>query len=167
MGDIFNINTGGGNVFNNNTFNNTTFISGQNVNAESKKKSKDWADDAQVVNFLEGAKAEGGELERKLPKELDTPQAREMLEKLQKAGYLDEQFRARKKENGLDIISGTEKAMISDIIADKLEMKKGTWYKVFAEFWNMNRDSLRSSFYKSGGLTKQSDFIKMIKKILE
>ncbi|MBR4729259.1 MAG: hypothetical protein IK075_03255, partial [Prevotella sp.] len=89
-----------------------------------------------------------------LPKALATPEARMLLEKARKAGYLDDQYQPK--------ISNTMSAILADEIATRLKIHNK--WKVFEQFWN-RRDMYKDN-YEGRDQKQSSQFLDEIKKIL-
>ena len=89
-----------------------------------------------------------------LPKVLATPEARMLLEKARKAGYLDDQYQPK--------ISNTMSAILADEIATRLKIRNK--WKVFEQFWN--RHDMYKDNYEGRDQKQSSQFLDEIKKIL-
>ena len=68
-----------------------------------------------------------------LPEALSTEEAMVLWEKVQKAGYVD--------DNYLPLISHTQSALLADAIAERLDIREN--WKVFEALWNMKDEGTR------------------------
>lgn len=78
--------------------------------------------------------AKGRQEELKLPDELNTLEAIEILNKLQEHDYLDDCYQPKR-------MSISEKGVLASLISDKLSINQ-PWV-TFGELWNMNKETLR------------------------
>ena len=83
-----------------------------------------------------------------LPMALATPEARELLEKARKAGYLDDRYQP--------LISNTMSALLANEIAGRLKIQKK--WKVFEQFWG--RQNMYKDYYEGVYQKQSSDFTK-------
>lgn len=89
-----------------------------------------------------------------LPDELNTPEARELLEKARKADYLDERYQPK--------LSKTMSALLAYELAERLDIRNK--WKVFELFWN--RRNMRNDYNDAFNQRKTHDFLEKIKKAL-
>lgn len=89
--------------------------------------------------------------------ELSTSQACTLMNKLVKAGILDEAF----QPIGL---SGSEKGILANLLALRLDIKN--LWQVFGALWNMKPDTLRSAYNKGMNLNKTMGFQDKINSII-
>ena len=159
---INNINTGGGPVIQGGTFFGATFVAKQYVNSmdnsidngqltinnEELEESKQLS----IVNSQLSI-----EKEPRIPEELTTPEAREVLSKLHKAGLLDERW----QPVGL---SYADMGTLAGYIADKLCIQ--TPWKTFGCLWQKKPDALRSGMNRGTTQNKTDLLLDRIKKAL-
>ena len=155
---INNINTGGGPVIQGGTFFGATFVAKQYVNSidngqltinnEELEESKQLS----IVNSQLSI-----EKEQQIPEELTTPEAREVLSKLHKAGLLDERW----QPVGL---SYADMGTLAGYVADKLCIQ--TPWKTFGSLWQKKPDALRSGMNRGTTQNKTDLLLDRIKKAL-
>ena len=88
-----------------------------------------------------------------LPPQLSTDQAMALWEKVQRAGYVDDNYQP--------LISRTQSALLADAIAERLGIReKG---KVFETLWN--RKNMYRDYYKALNLQQSLAFQDEIKKL--
>jgi hypothetical protein len=92
-----------------------------------------------------------------LPDELNTPKAKLIMQKLVDAGWLTADWQPK----GL---SNAERGYLADEIAERLKIK-AKW-KVMAQMWKANPDTLRQANIKASYQKKTQIFIEKIKKVL-
>ena len=97
------------------------------------------------------------EKERQVPEELTTPEAREVLSKLHKAGLLDERW----QPVGL---SYADMGTLAGYVADKLCIQ--TPWKTFGCLWQKKPDALRSGMNRGTTQNKTDLLLDRIKKAL-
>lgn len=85
-----------------------------------------------------------------LPKVLNTPEAKELLKKARKAGYLDDRFQPK--------ISNTLSALLANQIAEKLEIENK--WKVFEAFWR--RHDMYKDYHKALTQAQCPKFLKTL-----
>ena len=95
----------------------------------------------------------GGE-ERLLPESLATEKAMALWRKVQKAGYVDENYQPT--------ISRTQAAMLADAMAERLKIKDK--WKVFETLWK--RRNMRNDYNNALDQRQTLEFQEIIKKIL-
>lgn len=147
---INNINTGGGPVIQGGTFFGATFVAKQYVNAQPEKA-------AEKPMAIEAEEVETAQAEQQIPEELTTPEAREVLSKLHKAGLLDERW----QPVGL---SYADMGTLAGYIADKLCIQ--TPWKTFGSLWQKKPDALRSGMNRGTTQNKTDLLLDRIKKAL-
>ena len=96
------------------------------------------------------ARSEGG----KVPAELTTPKAKELLERARQAGYLDDEY--------MTLLSRTESAILANALAACLGIRPK--WKTFGEYWDL--DNMRSDYNKGLDMVKAGAFISELKKML-
>ena len=146
---INNINTGGGPVIQGGTFFGATFVAKQYVNAQPERAEEKMAIEAEEV--------ETAAAEQQIPEELTTPEAREVLSKLHKAGLLDERW----QPVGL---SYADMGTLAGYVADKLCIQ--TPWKTFGCLWQKKPDALRSGMNRGTTQNKTDLLLDRIKKAL-
>lgn len=92
-----------------------------------------------------------------IPQELETSEARRILAKLQKKGYLDEDLQPVK-------LSNTEKAVLAWELTERLRIRKR--WAVMATLWKCNPETLRKSRDKGYDKNVASEFTKKMKAII-
>ena len=92
-----------------------------------------------------------------IPKELKTPEARKVLAKLQKKGYLDDDLQPVK-------LSNTEKAVLAWHLTECLRIRKR--WAVMATLWKCNPETLRKSYDKGYGKNVANEFSKKMKTLI-
>ena len=92
-----------------------------------------------------------------IPKELETPEARKVLAKLQKKGYLDEDLQPVK-------LSNTEKAVLAWHLTECLRIRKR--WAVMATLWKCNPETLRKSYDKGYDKNVANEFSKKMKALI-
>lgn len=92
-----------------------------------------------------------------IPKELKTPEARKVLAKLQKKGYLDDDLQPVK-------LSNTEKAVLAWHLTECLRIRKR--WAVMATLWKCNPETLRKSYDKGYGKNVANEFSKKMKALI-
>ncbi len=147
---INNINTGGGPVIQGGTFFGATFVAKQYVNAQPEKA-------AEKPMAIEAEEVGTAAAEQRIPEELTTPEAREVLSKLHKAGLLDERW----QPVGL---SYADMGTLAGYIADKLCIQ--TPWKTFGCLWQKKPDALRSGMNRGTTQNKTDLLLDRIKKAL-
>ena len=88
-----------------------------------------------------------------LPPQLSTDQAMALWEKVQDAGYVDDNFQP--------LISRTQSALLADAMAERLGIKEK--WKVFEALWN--RKNMYRDYYKALNLQQSLAFQDEIKKL--
>lgn len=96
--------------------------------------------------------------ELKLPDELNTPEAIEILNKLQEHDYLDDCYQPKR-------MSISEKGVLASLISDKLGINQ-PWV-TFGELWNMNKETLRKGNSKGMDQKSIERFIEKIKDVMD
>ena len=147
---INNINTEGGPVIQGGTFFGATFVAKQYVNAQPEKA-------AEKPMAIEAEEVETAQAEPRIPEELTTPEAREVLSKLHKAGLLDERW----QPVGL---SYADMGTLAGYVADKLCIQ--TPWKTFGCLWQKKPDALRSGMNRGTTQNKTDLLLDRIKKAL-
>ena len=147
---INNINTEGGPVIQGGTFFGATFVAKQYVNAQPEKA-------AEKPMAIEAEEVETAQAEPRIPEELTTPEAREVLSKLHKAGLLDERW----QPVGL---SYADMGTLAGYIADKLCIQ--TPWKTFGSLWQKKPEALRSGMNRGTTQNKTDLLLDRIKKAL-
>lgn len=89
--------------------------------------------------------------------ELSNPSACTLMNKLIKAGIIDEAF----QPVGL---SGSEKGVLANLLALRLDIKN--LWQVFGALWNMKPDTLRSAYNKGMNQNKTMIFLDKINSII-
>ena len=89
-----------------------------------------------------------------LPEVLATEEAMALWEKVQKAGYVDENFQP--------LISRTQSALLADAMAERLGIREK--WKVFERLWN--RKNMYRDYYQALGQRKTLIFQDELKKVL-
>ena len=89
-----------------------------------------------------------------LPEALSTEEAMKLWEKVQKAGYVDENYQP--------LISRTMSALLADAMAERLGIREK--WKVFEALWN--RKNMYRDYYKALNLQQSLDFLDEIKRLL-
>lgn len=93
---------------------------------------------------------EGAKQKTQLPDALKTPEAQELLKKVQAAGWLDEEFRP--------VVNKTMTALIASRIGRKLDLTP--MWKPFEEFWGVeNLSKIYSAGMERKGSNKRIDEI--------
>lgn len=147
---INNINTGGGPVIQGGTFFGATFVAKQYVNAQPEKA-------AEKPMAIEAEEVETAQAEPRIPEELTTPEAREVLSKLHKAGLLDERW----QPVGL---SYADMGTLAGYVADKLCIQ--TPWKTFGCLWQKKPEALRSGMNRGTTQNKTDLLLDRIKEAL-
>ena len=147
---INNINTGGGPVIQGGTFFGATFVAKQYVNAQPEKA-------AEKPMAIEAEEVETAAAEQQIPEELTTPEAREVLSKLHKAGLLDERW----QPVGL---SYADMGTLAGYVADKLCIQ--TPWKTFGCLWQKKPEALRSGMNRGTTQNKTDLLLDRIKEAL-
>ena len=147
---INNINTEGGPVIQGGTFFGATFVAKQYVNAQPEKA-------AEKPMAIEAEEVETAQAEPRIPEELTTPEAREVLSKLHRAGLLDERW----QPVGL---SYADMGTLAGYVADKLCIQ--TPWKTFGCLWQKKPDALRSGMNRGTTQNKTDLLLDRIKKAL-
>ena len=93
------------------------------------------------------------ERESRLPEVLSTEAAMALWEKVQKAGYVDEDCQP--------LISRTQSALLADAMAERLAIREK--WKVFEALWN--RKNMYRDYYKALNLQQSLRFQDEIKKL--
>lgn len=88
-----------------------------------------------------------------LPPQLSTDQAMALWEKVQRAGYVDDNYQP--------LISRTQSALLADAMAERLGIKEK--WKVFEALWN--RKNMYRDYYKALNLQQSLAFQDEIKKL--
>lgn len=96
--------------------------------------------------------------ELKLPDELNTPEAIEILNKLQEHDYLDDRYQPKR-------MSISEKGVLASLLSDKLGVNQ-PWV-TFGELWNMNKETLRKGNSKGMDQKSIERFIEKIKDVID
>lgn len=96
--------------------------------------------------------------ELKLPDELNTPEAIEILNKLQEHDYLDNRYQPK-------TMSIAEKGVLASLLSDKLGINQ--LWATFGELWNMNRETLRKGNSKGMDQKSIEKFIEDIKDVID
>lgn len=96
--------------------------------------------------------------ELKLPDELNTPEAIEILNKLQEHDYLDDRYQPKR-------MSISEKGVLASLLSDKLGINQ-PWV-TFGELWNMNKETLRKGNSKGMDQKSIERFIEKIKDVID
>ena len=89
-----------------------------------------------------------------LPDVLSTEDAMVLWEKVQRAGYVDENYQP--------LISRTQSALLADAIAERLGIREK--WKVFEALWN--RKNMYRDYYKALNLLQSLTFQDEIKRLL-
>ena len=92
-----------------------------------------------------------------IPQELETPEAKKVLARLQKKGILDEDLQPVK-------LSNTQKAVLAWELTERLRIKKR--WAVMATLWKCNPETLRKSRDKGYDKNVSHEFEKFIKPII-
>lgn len=92
-----------------------------------------------------------------IPKELETPEAKKILARLQKKGYLDEDLQPSK-------LVGWQKGVLAFELSERLGIKEK--WKVMCTFWRCNEGTTRSNYSKKFGTEKCIEFTKKIKALI-
>lgn len=100
----------------------------------------------------------GRQEELKLPDELNTPEAIEVLNKLQEHDYLDDRYQPKR-------MSISEKGVLASLTSDKLGINQ-PWV-TFGELWNMNKETLRKGNSKGMDQKSIERFIEKIKNVID
>lgn len=103
-------------------------------------------------------KGKGKREELKLSDELNTPEAIEILNKLQEHDYLDDRYQPKR-------MSISEKGVLVSLISDKLGINQ-PWV-TFGELWNMNKETLRKGNSKGMDQKSIERFIEKIKDVID
>lgn len=100
-----------------------------------------------------------GSTERKLPEELDTPEAHELWERAKAAGYVDENLQP------VADLTQKEVAIVACVIGEALNFKPNWRWKPFTKFWEA---SYLSKKYSEAFLNNPSsgDFKREVRKVL-
>ena len=91
------------------------------------------------------------------PAELQTEEARRLMESLVDAELLNEEWQP-------DGISNTEKALVAKMVADRLKIND-VW-QVFGKLWKMNPNSMRTYYNRAMDQRKSLEFQDRLKNIL-
>ena len=97
---------------------------------------------------------EGEEESTSLPEALSTEEAMVLWEKVQRAGYVNENYQP--------LISRTQSALLADAIAERLGIREK--WKMFEALWN--RKNMYRDYYKALNLLQSLDFQDKIKRTL-
>ena len=92
-----------------------------------------------------------------IPKELETPEAKKILARLQKKGILDEDLQPSK-------LVGWQKGVLAFELGERLNIRYR--WKVMCTFWRCNVGTVRSNYSKKFGTEKCIEFTKKIKALL-
>ena len=87
---------------------------------------------------------------------LHTPQGKELVEKLQQDGMIDEEL----QPVGL---SGAQKGMLANFIASRLGI--ADMWQFFASLWKTTAGTLRSAYNRSLDQKKTSEFLDRLKAV--
>ena len=90
------------------------------------------------------------------PAELQTEEARQLMESLVDAELLNEEWQP-------DGISNTEKALVAKMVADRLDIND-VW-QVFGKLWKMNPSSMRTYYNRAMDQRKSLEFQDRLKNI--
>ena len=90
------------------------------------------------------------------PAELQTEEARRLMESLVDAELLNEEWQP-------DGISNTEKALVAKMVADRLDIND-VW-QVFGKLWKMNPNSMRTYYNRALDQRKSLEFQGRLKNI--
>ena len=90
------------------------------------------------------------------PAELQTEEARQLMESLVDAELLNEEWQP-------DGISNTEKALVAKMVADRLDIND-VW-QVFGKLWKMNPNSMRTYYNRAMDQRKSLEFQDRLKNI--
>ena len=90
------------------------------------------------------------------PAELQTEEARRLMESLVDAEMLNEEWQP-------DGISNTEKALVAKMVADRLKIND-VW-QVFGKLWKMNPNSMRTYYNRAMDQRKSLEFQDRLKSI--
>ena len=92
-----------------------------------------------------------------IPKELKTPEAEQLMQKLINAGILSEEWQPVN-------LSIAERGYLADEIASRCKIKSK--WKVMGALWNDNPETLRQGNIKAAGQAKTGLFIEKLNRIL-
>lgn len=118
-----------------------------------------YSDVLKALNKQLGGHTCQGSTERKLPEELDTPEAHIVWERAKAAGYVDENLQPVAK------LSQKEVAIVACVIGEALNFKPNWRWKPFTKFWEA---SYLSKKYSEAFLNNPSsgDFKREVRKVL-
>ena len=109
----------------------------------------------------EEGKAEAMVAKKEIPADFQTEEAKELFGKLEKAGYLDENWQPKGLTNG-------QKGALISILSPKLFPKlRGRQWTKFSEWWKFNRDTLRQEYERWLNTTEAGDFEQKVEKLLK
>lgn len=92
-----------------------------------------------------------------MPEELRTEQGQEMMRKLMEGDFVDEDFYPRH-------LSIAERSIVVTWLSERLNIDHK--WQVFGEFWQMNPNTLRTSYSKAMGQRKTLDFQDRLKRTM-
>lgn len=92
-----------------------------------------------------------------IPQELTTGKAKDVLQRLQQIGLLDDALQPIR-------LSWTERGYLAQQVAYKLNLEHQ--WKTFAQLWHCSADALRSGYNRARDMPKMDDFDKKIKDIV-
>lgn len=90
-----------------------------------------YSDVLKALNKQLGGMRNQGSTERKLPEELDTPEAHELWEQAKAVGYVDENLQPVAK------LSQNKISILASVIGEKLHLKPSWRWKPFTDFWGV------------------------------
>lgn len=116
-----------------------------------------YSDVLKALNKQLGGLRNQGSTERKLPEELDTPEAHELWERAKKAGYVDENLQP------VADLTQKEVAIVAFVISDALDLKPK--WMALSDFWGVTYLSKKYS-EAFGKNSSSGDFEREVRKAL-
>lgn len=115
-----------------------------------------YSDMLKALNKQLGGMRNQGSTERKLPEELDTPEAHVLWERAKAAGYVDENLQPVAK------LSRNKISILASVIGVALGLKSR--WKPFTDFWGVK--NLAKKYETSVGFNYKDDFEKEVRRAL-
>lgn len=116
-----------------------------------------YSDVLKALNKQLGGQPYQGSTERKLPEELDTPEAHELWERAKAAGYVDENLQPMAN------LTQKEVAIVAFVISGALDLKPK--WMALADFWGVTYLSKKYS-EAFGKNSSSGDFEREVRKVL-
>lgn len=108
----------------------------------------------------EEGKAEAMVAKKEIPADFQTEEAKRLLGKLEKAGYLDANWQPK------DLTNGQRGALISILSPKLFPNSNGAQWKKFSKWWNFKPDTQRSAYNEWLSTIDAGDFEQEVEKLL-